>query len=122
MRTVRTVKRFGRRQWLVIGALLFVLAFTAFFAFRAAKGILYWDARQEMGIKRWMSIPYIAKTRNVPESVLNQAIGLPAGVHDPRPLARIAKEQNNSVHELQDKIASTIAEHNALNPVAEGTP
>lgn len=122
MRTVRTVSHFGPRQWLVIGALLFVLAFTAFFALRAAKGILYWEMRQEEPIRRWMSIPYIARLRNVPEPVLNKAAGLPEDAHDTRPLIKIARSQDRHVHELEEKLENAVVEYHAFNPAAEGTP
>jgi hypothetical protein len=122
MRTVRTVKYFGPRQWLVIAALLFVLAFTAFFALRAAKGILYWDMRQEEPIRRWMTIPYIARLRSVPEAVLNKAAGLPEDAHDPRPLIKIAKSQNRHVRALEEELENAVVEYHAFNPSAEGTP
>ena len=122
MRTVSTVKHFGPRQWLVIGVLLFVLAFTAFFAFRAAKGILYWDMKQEEPIRRWMTIPYIAHLRNVPEPVLNKAAGLPEDAHDTRPLIKIARSQGRHVHELEEKLENAVVEYRAFNPTTEGSP
>ena len=106
----------------MIGVLLFVLAFTAFFAFRTAKGILYWDMRQEEPVRRWMTIPYIAHLRNVPEPVLNKAAGLPEDAHDTRPLIKIARSQGRHVHELEEKLENAVVEYRAFNPTTEGTP
>ncbi|MFN6962477.1 MAG: hypothetical protein ACK4S4_01795 [Pyrinomonadaceae bacterium] len=114
----RRSRGFTRAQWLMLAALIAVLAFTAFFAIRAAKGILYWDAKAERPVRGWMTISQIARTHGVPEAVLNRALDLPADAHDPRPLARIAHDGRRPVREIVDKVNNAILEHHAFNPGA----
>jgi|GEM_PF-1093976 len=119
MRTVRSARGFNRTQWLMLAALIGVLAFTAFFAIRAARGFLYWDMKQETPVRGWMSVPYVARMHNIPEPVLYKALDLPPDGRDTRPLIKIAHDQNRPFKEVEEKIANALLEHRAFNPTPE---
>lgn len=75
--------------------------------------------RQEP-LRSWMTVPYIAHSKHVPQEVLWDALGLPPHLHDRRPIGRIAREQRRSldavVSKLQEAIAHTPSARRAPNP------
>lgn len=101
LRIVQALRSFGWRQWLV--ALLFVLmvAFTGRLAIRAVREAIYWNTHHEEPIRGWMTIGYVAHARDVPPFVLGDALGLPKGVPDARPLMEIARAQHRSMPDIQ---------------------
>lgn len=60
-------------------------------------------------IRPWMSVPYIAHSKHVPQATLWTALGIPPHAHDRRPLARIARQQGRPVDELIAALKTAIA-------------
>src|SRR5258708_32133984 len=102
------MKNFGRREWLLVLALVLVVSATGLFAVRTVRRAVYWRYHQDETIRPWMSIGYVAHSYRVPPWVLEQALGLPAQSDRPaerrppdhRPLREIAREQGRSVEEV----------------------
>lgn len=119
-RILKTLKAFRLRQWLVLGALIFVLAMGAYYTFRVVRFAVYSRQSGEAMIRGWMSVRYVANTNRVPVTVLNGAIGLPADAADRRPLREIARSQNRSFEEIQVALANAIADYRASHPPTAG--
>jgi hypothetical protein len=66
-----------------------------------------------------MNIPYIAHAYHVPPDVVHQALGLPPGHPDRRPLWQIAREQGRSPNELIKNVTTAI---NQARPPRPPTP
>ncbi len=113
LKRLRRTRHFGARQWLAIAALVFVLLFTAYHAFQAGRRLIYWNQPQQISVRGWMTVSYVAKAQRVPAVVLNEAIGLPRGARDGRPLSRIAAEQNRTFDEIDVAISTAIAKYRA---------
>lgn len=105
---VNTLKRFNRRQWLVLVAFLFVLGFTGFHAYRFARNAIYWHYHQDEQIQGWMTVRYVAHSYRVPPHILYQALGLPQRPPDRRPLKEIARAQNRSLDEVKALLMDAI--------------
>ena len=93
------MKKLGRREWLLLLALVLVVCATGLFAVRTVRRAVYWRYHQDEPIRPWMSIGYVAHSYRVPPWVLEQALGLPPQP-DRRPLRQIAREQGRSVDEV----------------------
>ncbi len=96
----------NRSYWLKI-ALALTLALAALLAIRTFRfsGRAYASEEQ---LRPWMTVPYIAHSRHVPQSVLWGALGIPAHLHDHRPIGRIAREQRRPVDDVIGKLKSAI--------------
>lgn len=98
-----------------IRALAVVLAFLAaiggafVFGYRATRDARHIHESHEP-VRPWMSIPWVAHTHHVPESVLFDAIGIhPRGPHDRRSIRRLARELNRPVPEVIRELERAIA-------------
>jgi hypothetical protein len=82
----------ARRRKLGVLAVILGLALTALFGYRAIRMVDY-HRRVAQGeiqvesLRGWMTLPYISKHYDVPESALREALGLPTTGHDERNLS-----------------------------------
>lgn len=92
-----------------------VIAFAAalgaagFFAVRFVVHATYWSAHRLEPIEDWMWIGYVAHSHGVPPQLLQEAIGLPVGQPDRRPLADIARAQNRTFADLRADLERALA-------------
>jgi hypothetical protein len=114
------MSRSGWKKWIALGAFALVVATTGVFAVRTVRRAMYWRMHRDEVIRPWMSIPYVAHSYRVPPHVLYQALGIPAQLHDRRPLKQIAREQNRSADEVITVLHGAIARERANPPT--GTP
>lgn len=119
-RLLRTLKAFRLRQWLVLGALIFVLGMGAYYTIRVVRFAAYSRQNEDAPIRGWMKVGNVARSHRVPVTVLNDAIGLPADSNDRRPLVEIAKSQNRSFDELQVALSNAIVDYRASHPEETG--
>jgi hypothetical protein len=114
------------RQWLLALGFGVSLAIVVLFALRSIHYFRY--LREQEPIQPWMSVPYIARTRHVPASVLYQALGLPTPLgRDHRPLSVIAREQGRPVENVIAVLQNAIDQYRAslgtpTPPPLESTP
>jgi hypothetical protein len=92
--------------WLRI-ALALTLALAGVLAFRAYEYGSRMHANEEP-LRPWMTVPYIAHSRHVPQTVLWGALGIAPHLHDHRPIGRIAKEQKRPVTDVISNLKSAI--------------
>ncbi|MGI8469447.1 MAG: hypothetical protein ACR2N3_13440 [Pyrinomonadaceae bacterium] len=104
----QTLKTFGWQQWLVAAAFLLVLAFTGFYAFRAANNAIYWHYHADEPMQGWMTVGYVAHAYHVPPHILYQALGLPLKPPDKRTLLDIANAQNRSPDDVKAVLQDAI--------------
>jgi hypothetical protein len=88
-------RKINWQQWLFILGFVVSLVIVVIFALQAFRHAP--RPRVNEPIRSWMSIPYIARSYNVPASVLYQALQLTHIPRDRRPLTVIAREQNRTV-------------------------
>ena len=98
-----------RRQTLIL-AVAFCLAILAafFFGLRAGRTVRHIH-REDEPIRAWMSVPFVAHTRHVPEDVLFRAVGVTPNRHDHRPLRDIARDQHRPVRDLIADLDAAVA-------------
>jgi hypothetical protein len=94
------------RRWLKI-ALAATLALAAVLAFRAFHLGGHVRGTDEP-LRPWMTVPYIAHSRHVSQDLLWTALGIPAHLHDHRPIGRIARQQKRSVADVITTLQSAI--------------
>ena len=92
------------KTWVIIAAITvgFALAIcgTFLFAVRAGRAARRMHAADEP-VRAWMSIPFIAHSHHVPESLLFDAIGVePRRPRDRRSVRHIARDTNRPVPQL----------------------
>ncbi|MCL4562166.1 MAG: hypothetical protein M1281_16335 [Chloroflexi bacterium] len=105
------------RQWLLALGFGLSLAIVVLFALRSIHYVQH--LREQEAIQPWMSVPYIARTRHVPASVLYQALGLPVPPgRDRRPLLVIAREQGRPVENVIAVLQEAINQYR----LSQGTP
>jgi hypothetical protein len=94
---------------ILILSLGFVLAIggTFLFAYRAGTQARHFRNANEP-IRPWMSIPFIAHTRHVPEPVLFQAIGVQPEPHDRRSVRHLAHDLKRPIPELMSKLQQAV--------------
>lgn len=117
---LQKLKGFNRQQWLILAALVLVLAFTCFQIFRTVQRANYWRQHRDEPIAGWMRIGYVANSYHVPPPVLNQAIGLPAEARDRRPLSKIAESQNRPFEELKADLEKAVNDFRLKHPPEPG--
>jgi hypothetical protein len=114
------------KQWLFILGFVVSLVIVVVFALQAFRHAP--RLRVNEPIRPWMTIPYVARSYNVPPAVLYQALNLPRLPRDRRPLAMIAREQNRTVNSviaaLQEAIKLARPPYSTLQPPGPhaGTP
>jgi hypothetical protein len=105
-----SVAKPDRRTVLLAAALVFAIALTFLFGYRAGRHARYirWENEPVHG---WMSVPFVAHLHHVPADILYRAIGTESMPKDRRPLRRIAREQKRPVEELVHSVNSAIAKY-----------
>ena len=91
-------RKINWQQWLFILGFVVSLAIVVIFALQAFRHAP--RPRVNEPIRPWMTIPYIARSYNVPPAVLYQALQIPHTPRDRRPLMVIARQQNRTVASL----------------------
>ena len=102
------MRKVGWRQALVALAFFLCVSAAVFFVVRAVRPAIYWHYHQDEPIRGWMNVGYVAHSYHVPPYVLYQALGLPHGPPDKRPLRQIAKEQNRSMDDIRAVLLEAI--------------
>jgi hypothetical protein len=97
-----------RRQFLQSLLALAVTGFVFFSARGAYRFIRYRNGADELA-EPWMSIGYVARAHNISPADLHDAIGLPPGKPDKRPLGEIRKRFNMPLDEFMIKVNDAIA-------------
>ena len=110
------MKKFGRRQWILLVLFLVTLTVTGLFATRAIRRAAYWRDHRDETIRPWMSVGYVANSYRVPRPVLYQAIGIEPTIRDRRPLREIAAQQKRPVSTLISELTQAIDEHRKTHP------
>lgn len=116
------MKRFGRREWLLLSLFLLVLIVTGLFAVRAVRRAAYWREHSDESIRPWMSVHYVARSYRVPPPILYQAIGAVPIPRDRRPLRQIAREQKKSVDTLISELQQAIVDFRKSHRPPGGPP
>ena len=94
---------------LILGFML-SLALVVIFTIRGLHAVP--SRRMGEPIRPWMSVPYIARSYQVPASALFQSLGLPENLRDRRPIAMIARDKHRPVQEIILIIYQAIRENN----------
>ncbi len=107
---------------LLFVALLLIGLLTVSFAVRAVQHARALRARAEEPIQPWMNVPHIAHTYRIDPWVIHEAIGLPPGEPDRRPLWQIARDQGRSPAELIEEATDAIRRSGPPRPPRPGEP
>ncbi|MFZ9200377.1 MAG: hypothetical protein ACO22Z_13670 [Paracoccaceae bacterium] len=99
-----------RHPFLALGFVL-ALALTIFFALRIAMGALIWSPSATGPLEGWMTVGYVAQVRDVPRTVLAQAIGIAPGSHPRQSLQRLAQERGESLDALIARLEAASAQY-----------
>ncbi|HEX9012979.1 MAG TPA: hypothetical protein VF813_05665 [Anaerolineaceae bacterium] len=107
---MRAMGKFRFSTLLVILGFLLSLGLVIIFTIRGLHAL----PRGHMGepIRPWMSVPYIARSYDVPTAVLFQALGLPDDPRDRRPVAVIAREQHRTIRSAVHALYQAIVQAN----------
>jgi len=117
---VARVQRFRWQQWLLVVALVAALAFAALqVASMVSHARSLYPLRNDP-IAPWMTVSRVAHAFRVPEAVVEEAIGMPAGSSDRRPLGYIARQRGESFEAMRARIEAAIAR--ATPPVPPAPP
>jgi hypothetical protein len=108
----RCVAKPDRRTVLLAFGLVFAIALTFVFGYRAGRHVrlIRWENEP---IRGWMSVPFIAHAHHVPPELLYQAIGLQPQPKDHRPLRRLAREQKRPVEQIIHDLDAAVAQYRA---------
>ncbi len=94
--------------------LAFVMAcvVTAFFAGRLLVQTVYWSAHQDLPVRPWMTVGYIARSWDLDPREIEAAAGLPAPTErgSPEPLVEIAKDIGVPVETVIADVEKAITE------------
>lgn len=115
------VRRFRWQQWLLVVALFAALAFAAVQTVGIVQHVQSLRTFRNDPIAPWMTVAHVAHAFRVPEAVVEEAVGLPVGSHDRRPLAFIARQRDESFEAIRDRIQAAIARAAPAPPVAPST-
>jgi len=117
-----SMRKLGRREWILLLFFLVTLVVTGLFAARAFRRATYWRAHRDETIRPWMSVGYVAHSYRVPPPILYQAIGVEPAPHDRRPLREIAAQQNRPVDILISELQHAIIEFRKSHHPPGGPP
>lgn len=116
------VQRFRWPQWLLVVALVAALAFAALqVASIVGHARSLYPLRNDP-IAPWMTVSHVAHAFDVPEAVIEQAIGLPTGTRDRKPLGYIARQRGESFEAIRGRIEAAIARVTPPVPPAPPPP
>lgn len=81
------------------------------------------QAGEMIGVRPWMTLPYIANTYQVPENALFEAVGLPPTRRNRHaPLEVLARTNGRNLDELIAAINATIDAHGGVGPTRRLPP
>lgn len=103
-------KWLGFRRGLLLAAFLLAALGSLFFATRFVVQTVYWATHREEPIESWMPVGYVAHSYGVQPSLLFEALDLPAGQWDRRPIGEIAAAKGVSVADVRAALEAAIAE------------
>lgn len=118
---LRSIKKFGWKQWLIFLAFVFVIGFTGFQIYRTYERTVYWRAHQDQPIAEWMPVNYVAHSYHIPPPVLFDALNWkPKPGERRKNLGEIAVSQGRSFDEVKADLEMTIAEFRKKHPTPPG--
>jgi hypothetical protein len=104
------VGRFRWQQWLLVVALVAALAFAALqIASMVGHARSLYPLRNDP-VAPWMTVTHVARAFHVSEAVIEEAIGIPVGSRDRRPLGYIARQRGESFQVLRARVEAAIAQ------------
>lgn len=110
------VQRFRWQQWLLVVALVAALAFAALqIASMVGHARSLYPLRNDP-IAPWMTVSHVAHVFHVPDAVVEEAVGLPVGGRDRRPLGYIARQRGESFEVLRARVEAAIAQATPPSP------
>lgn len=116
------VARFRWQQWLLVAALVAALAFAALqVASMVGHARSLYPLRNDP-IAPWMSVSHVAHAFHVPDAVIEEAIGIPIGSGDRRPLGYIARQRGESFEAIRGRIEVAIARSAPPSPASAPRP
>ncbi|MFA7296404.1 MAG: hypothetical protein WC211_04355 [Dehalococcoidia bacterium] len=116
------VQRFRWQQWLLVVALIAALAFAALqVASMVGHARALYPLRNDP-IAPWMTVAHVAHAFHVPDAVIEEAIGMPAGSSDRRPLGYIARQRGETFEVIRARIEAAIAGATPPAPPAPPAP
>lgn len=81
------------------------------------------QAGEPLGVRPWMTVPYIARTYGVPEEVLFAALGLPKSPRNEHaPLQLLAARERRDRDEYVRRLNVAINDWRSAHPTPAGTP
>ncbi len=101
-------RRFRWQHWLLVAALLLVIAVTVWQAMVSVRHARRLRIPRDEPIAEWMPLGYVARSYHVPLPVLMQALGLPGDRPDRRPLGTLARERGQSFEEVRETLVAAI--------------
>lgn len=110
------------KKALAIGLLSVGLILTGVYGVRAVKTYLILrnvesSVENPVMLQRWMTIPYLSKTHNIPKDYLYKAINVPAEGNDDRSLNYFRKTYfKGDIETMLITIQHAIADYNAGKP------
>ncbi|HEX6290481.1 MAG TPA: hypothetical protein VFZ66_14935 [Herpetosiphonaceae bacterium] len=109
-------KRIRRRILLLSAALAVALSVLVMFSVRAFEHARHLRQRTDEPIQPWMTIPYVARSYQVPPPLLAEALGLPPGAKERRPLGQVAAGQGRAFADVKADVIQAIAQFRASRP------
>ena len=123
-RILTAVRRFRWQQWLIVAAFVISIAFSGWQISRALSHFAYMRQHREPPIAGWMTVSHVARAYHVSPRVLEDALALPPGQRDRRPLEVIARSRGQSMPQLEALLLSAIRSARAAEspPPPGGSP
>lgn len=92
-------------------AFLLACAVTLFFAGRFLVQAVYWSSHQDLPVRPWMTVGYIARSWDLDPREIEAAAGLPGPAErgSPKPLVEIAKDRGVPVEAVIADIEKAVA-------------
>lgn len=117
-----------RERLLLLGLILLGVVLISFFGLRAVRSYaLFRQTRLEPGItdveaiRPWMTIPYIARAYQVPETYIFDQIGLPETDNQRKSLGRLNREYAPNKHDaILNAVKAAIKRYQAEHPPPTG--
>jgi hypothetical protein len=98
-----------RQRPLLTLAFVLALSMTLFFAGRFVYQAVYWANHQNVEVRGWMTVGYIARSWGLKPHEIDQMANLPAPPGHPLPLVEIARMRNVPVSEVIAEVEAAIA-------------
>lgn len=116
------MRRFGWRQWLIVAAFGTALVFAGVQVAGFVQHAASLRAMRNDPIAPWMTVGHVAHTFHVDEAILEEAVGIPVGSHDRRPLRLLALQRGESFEVVRARLEVAIASASAPIPPTPSQP